>query len=200
MQQAALSRPFPYTEDPFFSRYADMVFFLACLLTLSPLLVHEMGHWAVLRRYDVPVRQVWLGLGPVLLRWRGLHLGMLPIGGAVVPDMARYDALHPGQRMAVALAGPAASLLYGTVLLVVASSHIAVGNSKGLEILAMLNFWLALLNLIPIPPLDGFKALCAWYELRRSPLPDVLLHWATRLGNGFVYGIGFFVLAKVFFM
>lgn len=173
-----------------------MVLLLAVLLTLSPLLVHEMGHWAVLRRLQVPIEQVWVGLGPLIFRWRRLHIGMLPIGGAVVPRADLYHALTPKSRIVVALAGPAASLLYGCMLLAASGTGMHVGGWKGLEILAVLNFWLAAFNLIPIPPLDGFQALCAWYEHRGRPLPDVLLRWASRIGNGFVYGIGFFVLAK----
>jgi membrane-associated protease RseP (regulator of RpoE activity) len=176
-----------------------MVFFLAVLLAASPLVIHEMGHWAVLRRLGVPVDQVWIGLGPMIAKWRGLRIGMLPIGGAVVPRPEAYQALAPGQRMAVALAGPAASLLYGVLLFAVAEWTRAGGTWKSLELIAGLNFWLAALNLIPVPPLDGFQALCAWYERKGEPLSAPLLSFASRLGNGFVYGIGFFVLARAFF-
>lgn len=176
-----------------------MVFLLAVLLALSPLVIHEMGHWAVLRRLRVPVDEVWLGLGPAILHLGRLRIGMLPIGGAVVPRPELYKALAPGERMAVALAGPAASLLYGGLLLAAAEWMPLTGGWKGLEILAGLNFWLAALNLVPVPPLDGFQALCAWYERRGNPLGAPLMALASRVGNGFVYGIGFFVLAKAFF-
>lgn len=176
-----------------------MVLFLAILLAASPLLIHELGHWAVLRRHNVPVDEVWLGLGPMILKWRGVRIGMLPIGGAVVPRPAEYKALPPGARMAVALAGPVASLLYGLLLLAAARLTPAGASWTGLELIAGLNFWLAALNLIPVPPLDGFHALCAWYEKKGEPLGAPILAYASRLGNGFIYGIGFFVLARVFF-
>jgi len=176
-----------------------MVLFLAVLLAASPLFIHEMGHWAMLRRYGVPVDQVWVGLGPMMAKWKGLRIGMLPIGGAVVPRPELFQALNPGKRMAVALAGPAASLLYGLLLLAAAEWTHVGGTWKGLEMIAYLNFWLAALNLVPVPPLDGFHALCAWYERKGDPLGAPLLALASRVGNGFIYGVGFFVLAKAFF-
>lgn len=172
---------------------------LVGLLVLSPLVVHEMGHWALLRRYGVPVRQVWLGLGPVLLKWKGFRVGMLPIGGAVVPDAALYQALKPRHRMMVALAGPVFSCMYGILLLMLAAENPElVRDWTALEGLAALNFVLAGLNLIPVPPLDGYHALAAWYEEKGDPLSERVQRFATRLGNGFVFGIGFLVLGSVF--
>lgn len=175
-----------------------MSLFLAILLVLSPLVVHEAGHWAVLRRLNVPVVEFWLGLGPVLLRWGPLRVGMLPIGGAVVPEPVTYRQMTPLQRQAVALAGPAASLLYGFVLLAVAQWNVGTPGFHGLELLAVMNFWLAFLNMVPVPPLDGFQALVAWREHRGNPFSPRLMAAAHRLGSGMVYGIGFFVLISAF--
>lgn len=168
--------------------------FFGLFLAVAPLVFHEMGHWAVLSRYGVPVTEYWLGLGPVLFRWKKFRIGMLPIGGAVVPDSTQYAALAPGQRMAVALAGPAASALYGLVAL---AGWYFFQNGKHTEVLyliAMCNFALAGLNLLPVPPLDGFQALCSWLEMDNRPLSQRALGWAYRAGNGLVYGVGFMLL------
>ena len=167
---------------------------IAVFLTLSPLVLHEMGHWMVLRRYGVEVREVWLGLGPKLYEAGWLRFGMLPIGGAVVPDPAAYAALAPMQRVWVALAGPLTSLAYGVVLLGIWLAAPDVVGVSALKLIAQLNFALALANIVPIPPLDGFHALSEWLAHRGRPLSPRTLNVATRLGNGMVYGIGFAIL------
>lgn len=167
---------------------------LGIFLTISPLVLHEMGHWAMLARYRVPVNQYWLGLGPAIFKWGKLRVGMLPIGGAVVPDEAGYRALKPAQRFAVALAGPVASALYGAALLLGWYCYQQEAYADVLHLIALGNFMLAGLNLLPVPPLDGFQALCSWLEMRKKPLTTQTLGWACRAGNGLVYGVGFMVL------
>lgn len=177
-----------------------MSYALAILLLLSALVIHEMGHWAVLRRYGVGVREFWLGLGPVIAHIGPLRVGMLPIGGAVVPHPESYFALSARQRMHVALAGPAASALYGAALAAAALAGLEAPGMVGLLMLAGLNFFLAGLNILPIPPLDGFQAWAAWRESVGRPFRPATMGWAFRLGNGVVYGIGFLVLFKIFFL
>lgn len=167
---------------------------MALFLVITPLILHEMGHWAVLRRYGVGVTEHWLGLGPVLFRLGKVRVGMLPIGAAVVPDEAGFAKLSPRQRMNVALAGPAVSFLYGAAGLLVWWFNRSSSFEDGLFQIAMLNFLLAGVNLLPIPPLDGFQALAAWLEHRKTPMSSQRMALAQRLGNGLVYGIGFFVI------
>lgn len=180
--------------------YQILTFTLAFLLVLTPLLIHELGHWAVLHRNKISVKEVWLGLGPVLFRWKGMRVGMLPIGAAVVPEPEKYKALPPLTRFWVATAGPIASLLYGLVLC--AFIFLFNGSSGGkLDILLPLvyiNFVLAGVNALPIPPLDGFQAFQAWREHKQRPLAANVTRLAFRLGNGFIYGVGFFVIARFF--
>jgi membrane-associated protease RseP (regulator of RpoE activity) len=171
---------------------------LTLLLLISPIVFHEMGHWVLLHRYGVPVTQFWFGLGPVIVQWGSLRIGMLPIGGAVVPEPTQYALLSAVQRMNVALAGPLASAIYGTVLLIASHLYGARAGGVGLSLLAYINYWLALFNLIPIPPLDGFHALVSWHEKKGEPFPSWLLTLAHRVGNGFMYGLGFYVLFTLF--
>jgi membrane-associated protease RseP (regulator of RpoE activity) len=173
---------------------------IAVVLLAAALVFHEMGHWALLRRYGVRVREYWLGLGPVVLRMGSLRVGMLPIGAAVVPQAQAYAALEPRQRMYVALAGPAASALYGMALGLAALAGLQTPGMPGLLLLAGLNLFIAALNVLPVPPLDGFQALAAWRESRGRPFAPAALGWAYRLGNGVIYGVGFLVLFKIFFV
>lgn len=169
---------------------------VAVFLVVFSLIAHEMGHWVVLRRLSVPVLEWWFGLGPAICRVGRVRIGMLPIGASVYPDPERYKLLTARQRMAVALGGPAGSALYGLALLVASSRvDIAIGR-QGLEALAVANFMIALFNLIPVPPLDGFHLLEALLENIGRPLSAKAKSMSYRLGNGLVYGLGFFVLAR----
>jgi membrane-associated protease RseP (regulator of RpoE activity) len=171
----------------------------AVFLVVTPLLLHEAGHWAVLRRLGVPLEQFWLGLGPSLGRIGRLHFGMLPLGGAVVPRTQEFSRLSPAQRLAVAAAGPLASLVAGLALLLVSPLPPLEAHQQALRGLSVLNFWIAGLNLLPIPPLDGFKILLESLHLLNRPMPAVASARLERLGSGLVYGVGFLVLLKVFF-
>lgn len=171
---------------------------LASLLVASSVVVHEAGHWMLLRRFGVRIVSVGLGLGPDLARIGRLRVGMLPIGASVTPDARQFEALSPGQRLWVALAGPWLSAMYAVALLM---SALALPEDlpahRALALLSNLNWLLAGLNLLPIPPLDGFRALEYWLELTGRPLSLRLRNYAYRLGNGLVFGFGFAAVGMV---
>lgn len=174
-------------------------FLIAIFLVVAPLIFHEMGHWVALHRYGVPVTQYWIGLGPSIFRWKSIRIGMLPVGGAVVPDTAKYLTLQGRQKMVVALAGPAASLLYGAVAWCTWLLNQEYKSAAALLDIAYLNFLLAGANLLPIPPLDGFQAWTAWREGNGIALSEKAVILAQRAGSGLVYGVGFMALGLVFF-
>lgn len=171
-----------------------IVLSLALAWALTPLLFHEVGHWVVLRRLGVPVAEYWLGLGPMLFKLGRFRVGMLPIGGAVVPEPAPYAKLTAPQKMAVALAGPIASLWYAGIALCVWWVNQELAGAQGLWLVSMLSMVLAGVNLLPIPPLDGYQAYVNWREIQGRPLSALWLNRAERLGSGLVYGVGFWVL------
>lgn len=175
-----------------------IVFLIAGAFSVTPLLFHEMGHWVVLRRHNVPVVEHWLGLGPALLKMGRFRIGMLPIGGGVVPDKDLYEKLPPLTRMWVALAGPIASIIYGGIAFGLWHFNQELNGAHAILVVAELNFLLAAVNLIPIPPLDGFQAWACWKEHKGEPLSGSVQHLARRFGNGLVYGVGFLVLGLVF--
>jgi membrane-associated protease RseP (regulator of RpoE activity) len=173
--------------------------FLAIFLVAAPLIFHEMGHWAALRRFGVPVTQYWVGLGPAIFEWKAVRIGMLPIGGAVVPDKDKYATLSGRQKLVVALAGPFASLLYGAIAWCTWLLNKNLDFSSVFLNIAYLNLVLAGVNLLPIPPLDGFQAWVAWRETRGAALSEQTVLLAQKTGSGLVYGIGFLALGFVFF-
>lgn len=118
---------------------------------LVSVLLHELAHATTCRRLG-------LGVGTVTI-WA--------LGGFFVPLALEKPAflLEPGQRRryaAVAIAGPAATLALAAIAALVAQ----VTRSPVAAELARLNGWLALINLAPLPPLDGGFALLCLASLR----------------------------------
>ncbi len=111
---------------------------------------HELGHSLVARAYGVNVRQIML----------------LPIGG--VAQMDRIPDI-PRQEFFISIAGPAVSLVLGAVFLGVAlllsgaEALLNLGTMGGhfLAQLGVVNFALAIFNLIPAFPMDGGRVLRA---------------------------------------
>lgn len=174
--------------------------FCAIFILLTPILFHEVGHWLFLKKSKVPVKEVWLGLGPVILNCKKLKIGMLPLGAAVVPCPIQFEKISPMEKIKIALAGPAFSLLYALICLIIWFFNINEDYAfKGFLWLAWLNVVIAFLNLLPIPPLDGFRAVVHYREHVNKPINEKTLSMAYRAGNGFLYGVGFFVLGLYFF-
>lgn len=171
-----------------------MILALSLLLLFMSLVVHETGHWAMLTRYGVKTSEYWIGAGYRLLKIKKICIGLFPIGAGIHPVTAEFNALSPIQRTAVALAGPAASFIYTVMLAAAANSMPAGPAGDSLLLLAQLNVLIAMFNLLPIPPLDGWVAVTSFAEHHGSRLSEKWERRAGRIGNGVIYGIGFFVL------
>ena len=114
---------------------------LAMIFTLGlVVLVHELGHFLAARSVGIHVHRFSIGLGPVLLRWRGLGtewaLSLLPFGGyvkmagmleavgegevpaeeATLPPERLYRNKSILARLWAILAGPLANLVLAVVL------------------------------------------------------------------------------------
>jgi Zn-dependent protease len=117
-------------------------------------------------RYVDPIASLFVPLVFLLLGGIGLP------GGAVYIDARRLRSRW--WACAVALAGPAANLAIAGVLVLVLSSSVMARNAAApaLAFLALLQVTAVMLNLLPIPPLDGYRAIapflprkaCATFE------------------------------------
>ncbi len=168
---------------------------VALLFFLSPLIIHELGHWMALRRYRIPVREVGLGFGPRIFRYRRFSVRLLLIGAFVLPEPGPFQAAAPAERLWVALAGPAANFLYAGVLMLAGLLQGAgTPAARGLLAVAALNWALGWLNLIPIPPLDGWVVLESSLRMMGFTPSERWVHWTRRIGSALLYGIGALLL------
>ena len=147
------------------------VFILVIAGWLVSLCLHEFGHAYTAWRFgdhDAAVRG-YLTLDPRRYTNPGLSL-LLPLvfialGGIGLPGAAVYVRtwfMTPTRRTLVSLAGPAANLVLAVVLL--AATELCYDPehrvlAAGLAFLGFLQLTAVLLNLLPIPGLDGYDAL-----------------------------------------
>jgi Zn-dependent protease/predicted transcriptional regulator len=143
---------------------------IAALGLFASIILHELAHSLVARRYDVPIRGITLFI----------------FGG--VAEMER-EPDRPAVEFLVAIAGPIASFLVGLACWLLAQgaalAGLGVPVAGVLAYLAMINVILAVFNMVPAFPLDGGRMLRAalWYwkgSLRR----------ATRIASGIGGGFG----------
>jgi len=105
------------------------------------------------RRYSNP----WLSLGiPILIT----VLGGIGLPGAAVYLQTSY--MTPARRTIVSVAGPSANLLLAVLLLGLTTSFLDSAHPvfwAGVAFLGFLQITALLLNLLPLPGLDGYNAL-----------------------------------------
>lgn len=139
------------------------------LIVIFSITLHELAHgWAAIWEGDrTPIEAGHMTWNPLVhMGWAsllmfavvGIAWGLMPVDASRMRHGRRSMGL-------VALAGPAMNVLIAfvalTVVAVAAGKGISVGEraTKLLWICGYINLALALLNLLPIPPLDGSKIL-----------------------------------------
>lgn len=153
------------------------------------LCLHEFGHaYTALRGGDGSVRaKGYLTLDirrytdPVLSMV--LPLVLLLVGGLPLPGGAVWINQHAlrsrATQSAVSLAGPFANLAIGVLLAIaVAAAPMPDGLRWGLSWLALVQVLAFVLNMLPVPGLDGFGAIEPYlpYEARR--IANIIRPWA----------------------
>lgn len=138
---------------------------------LVSLCLHEFGHAYTAWRFgdhDVEARG-YLTLNPLKYSNPMLSLGLpllfIALGGIGLPGGAVYlrtGFMTPRQRTIVNLAGPFANLVLGVLLLVATRLFFDPGHAvfwRGVAFLGFLQLTALVLNLLPVPGLDGYSAL-----------------------------------------
>lgn len=177
-----LSATFSANHDKWSTGLVWALAIVAALLFFGSVLLHELAHSLVAKRFGLPVRRIKLFL----------------FGG--VSNIER-DPSSPSMEFWMALVGPVTSILLGFVLLmsggfltssgnVIASPEDFLGQLAPLPTLLVwlgsVNIFLGIFNLIPGFPLDGGRLLRAalWSlsdNLRRAT------RWATSIGHGIAW-------------
>jgi Zn-dependent protease len=148
------------------------VFLLVVAGWVVTLCLHEFAHAYTAWRHgdtDVAVRG-YLTLNPLKYSHPLLSIGLpvlfIALGGIGLPGGAVYlrTGLFPPKVQAkVSLAGPAVNLVSAVVLLTVIRGWGLGGDHRvfwtGLSFLAFLQVMATVLNLLPVPGLDGYAAL-----------------------------------------
>ena len=162
------------------------------------LLVHEVGHALAASRQGLVVRRVTIGMGPALWRTtRGetqLVLRLVPVAGLTVvgaPPMAAARRDHATRwsawrRQGATLAGGVAATLAAAVgigALVLICERATRRRCVWGRILVADAVVLTVFNFLPVPPLDGGRAVLAGVDaLRGAPLSGDARFW-VHLGG-----------------
>lgn len=142
--------------------YLSMAF-VAMILFFGSLILHELAHAVVARRFSMKIRGITLFL----------FGGVAELGAE--PDT-------PKAELWTALAGPAMSIALAVIFWFAALAMAVFGLPEALmavlAYLALINFVLALFNLVPAFPLDGGRVLRALLWRRHGNLLE-----ATRVAS-----------------
>jgi Zn-dependent protease len=145
--------------------------------------VRDKGYLTLdIRRYTDPVLSFGL---PVVF----LLLGGIPLpGGAVWID---HGAIRSrGARSLVSLAGPATNLVLGAALTVaVATVAMPTGLAVGLSCLALIQVLAFVLNILPVPGLDGFGVLEPYLSAPARRLAAQVRPWAPLVLFFLIIGV-----------
>ena len=150
--------------------YGGLVGVLVICIAFGSVLLHELGHAVVARRFGVHVA--------------GIELSFF--GGAAKMTQSPRE---PGHEIAIAAAGPAVSLVLGGL-------GLGLGGMFGSPFVAMIgwiNFVIAGFNLIPALPMDGGRILRAALAYRFDHVRATDL--AVVVARAFTIGFGVFGLA-----
>ncbi len=155
---------------------------LGALGLFFSIIFHELSHSLVARRYDMQIRGITLFV----------FGGVAEMEGEPVSQKAEF---------LMAIAGPIASLLLATAFFLVGMTGDALGWPVAVVGVLTYLFWingiLALFNLVPAFPLDGWRMLCAVLWGLKSDF-----RWATRIasGTGGFFGFMLMILGVISFV
>lgn len=165
-----LPESFPGRSAP---RYWGMAG-VATLLLFASVLLHELGHSYVARRYRIPIAQITLFI----------------FGGIA---QMRREPPGPRAEFLIAIAGPIVSVVLGGILFGLAALAEPAQELQGLSVLGVLlgsvNLQLGLFNLIPGFPLDGGRVLRAGLWAWSGDFYRATRH-ASLAGQGFGLALG----------
>lgn len=130
----------------------------AVILIFSCVVLHELGHCLVAKRFSIPIHRIIL----------------LPIGG-----MALFGHIprQPGKELLITAAGPAVNFILAAILILIvglpdpqALFSLHYDFNGMLTLLLFFNLVMGIFNLLPVFPMDGGRLLRALLAMRFSYL------------------------------
>jgi Zn-dependent protease len=174
-----LFAPVVQRELPDAGAWAFVVSALFAVLLYASVLVHELGHVVMARRYGIPVRRITLQL----------------LGGI---SELEDEASTPGRQFAIAIAGPVLSLALAAIG-AIALAVTDVAGAVGLLLLQVTaaNALVGLFNLLPGLPLDGGHLVRAgvWSATGRPSTGTRAAGWSGRAVAVVVFVVPFVLAA-----
>jgi len=142
----------------FYGIYPIYIIAVAVLIAVGTgFMGHELMHRYVARRLGyIACYRMW-PLGLVMLALTSVVKVPMGIAGAVHIGY-RTRSSKPSQRdpALISAAGPLANVVFSSMFLAL---YMYLWRSPALYIPYAVNAWLGLMNMIPVPPLDGFKVI-----------------------------------------
>jgi Zn-dependent protease len=144
---------------------SPLLYFQIVLILIGSIVTHELAHGlaAMQQGDDTPLREGHMTLNPLVhMGWESLVMvAVSGFGWGAMPVNPYKFRSGMWSDILVSLAGPLSNLGLGFLAMLGLSS--ALQNS-GLSVqfcawAAVMNFTLFMVNLIPFPPLDGFRVL-----------------------------------------
>lgn len=141
------------SSEPLNLTFDDMkTFFIVLALFALATLIHEIGHFILLKIYRIPVKKVqvfYLELFEINLNSFRFALGILPIGGFTEYSQQKFNLLNKTERISVAFAG-----IFIHAIVVFLGHYF-----QDFGYWYYINLWKLILNVIPMPGNDAFQIL-----------------------------------------
>lgn len=127
---------------------------ISALAVITGFLFHELAHKFMAQRYGAWAEFRMYPLGLILALIFSFAGFIFAAPGAVYIQ----GLISRSQNAKISLSGPTMNLIVGAVF-ILAWAVLPVGNilGLGLRIVGLVNLFLAVFNLLPIPPMDGSK-------------------------------------------